>query len=134
MAAELIAYPAGPLQKVRVISGETEETEVVFDENLPREIYERRMPHGIGPVILGRENQRILIPQCAMELDDARTAGMSDVGLGPYNLVAEVSNLIGRAFKKGVPVGGEDVRTRENSEPVSAKTQEAKCDRETAFV
>ena len=111
--AEIVVDPADPLQKVRIVAGEADQAESVLQEGLADHVHEGSEVAGISPVVLVGDDERAGGRQAAMQFDDSRAIGVSEVVGLEYDVVPLGDDGTTGAFEKRVVVRSENVGPRE---------------------
>ena len=111
--AESVVDPADPLQKVRIVAGEADQAEGVLQERLADRVHEGSEFVGISPVVLVGDDERAVGRQTAMQLDDSRAIGVSEVVGLEHDVVPLGDDGTTGTFEKRVVVRSENIGPRE---------------------
>ena len=107
--SHVVANPSRPMQEVRIITRETDETERRLHHRLLRHVDERCKLPGVGSVVFFREDQREVRRKRSMQLDDPRRSTQRDFILVSNDGVLAFGNRGACPFQERIPIRGEHV-------------------------
>lgn len=111
MFSQLVANPAGPFQKIRIVSGEAEEYERIFNQGLSHGIDERSETSRIGSIVLFRDDEGRLRRKRAVKLDDPGRDSRGQFMRRGYRLIVSPVNV--GSFEQRIVICREHIGPRE---------------------